>query len=379
MKETDLQNWTEEEDLRCEGCGVKLQLDDPSRLGYIPEQALAKVPVVCQRCFRIKHYNDVSSATIDQNEFLRMLGHIANTKSLVVHIVDLFDFEGSLIGGLQRFVGNNPVLLVVNKIDLLPKVSNMNRILNWVQKQAKEHGVKTEDIVLVSAKKKIGFDRLLAKLEEHRRGRDVYVVGATNAGKSTLINRLIKDYSDLEAELTTSQYPGTTLDLVRIPLDDGKAIIDTPGIVYKHRLTELVPKNVLQALLPDKPLKPLVFQLNERQTLFFGALARFDFVKGEHQSFTCFVSSDIKVHRTKLEKAEELYENHRGELLYPPGKEEADSMPAWTKFPVRVPKGAKMDVVISGLGWIKVNSDLGAELEVHAPKGVKIALRPSLI
>ena len=67
----------------------------------------------------------------------------------------------------------------------------------------------------------------------------MYVVGGTNVGKSTLINRLIRDYSDLEQELTTSRYPGTTLDMVNIPLDDGKYIIDTPGIVYPWRFSEL--------------------------------------------------------------------------------------------------------------------------------------------
>ncbi|WP_409341410.1 ribosome biogenesis GTPase YqeH [Paenibacillus sp. MBLB4367] len=369
----------EEETLFCEGCGVKLQMDDPAKIGFVPEQALLKVPVICQRCFRIKHYNEMSSATLNQDDFLRMLGSIGSTRSLVVHIVDLFDFEGSLIGGLQRFIGNNPVLLVVNKIDLFPKVTNWNKLHNWVQKQAKENGLKTEGIVLVSAKKNIGFDRLLSLVAEQRKGRDVYVVGATNVGKSTLINRLIRDFSDLEGELTTSPYPGTTLDLIKIPLDDGKAIVDTPGIVYKHRLTELVDKADLRYVLPDKPLKPMVYQLNERQTLFFGSLARFDFVKGERQSFTCFMSNAIEIHRTKLDNADTLYAEHKGVLLQPPALEKLDDLPPLSRHSIRIPKGSRSDVLISGLGWIKVNGETGADLEVHVPKGVKIAVRTSLI
>lgn len=365
--------------LQCEGCGVELQLDDPEKLGYIPEAALTKVPVICQRCYRIKHYNEISGATVNQDDFLRMLGSIASTDSLVIHIVDIFDFEGSLIGGLQRFIGNNPVILVVNKIDLLPKVTNWNRIRNWVQKQAKENGLKVAEIVLVSARKNIGFDRLLQALEEFRDGRDVFVVGATNVGKSTLINRLIQDYSDLEAELTTSQYPGTTLDLVKIPLDDGKFVIDTPGIVYKHRFLEVLPKQYLKAVLPDKPVKPAVYQLNEGQTLFFGALARFDFLRGERQSFTLYLSNAVGIHRTKTERADALYAEHKGELLKPPAKEHLDELPAWTKHPVRVKRGDRIDVLISGLGWVKVNSDAGADLEIHVPKGVKVAVRESLI
>ncbi|WJH32986.1 ribosome biogenesis GTPase YqeH [Paenibacillus sp. CC-CFT747] len=363
----------------CEGCGVELQTEEPSRLGYIPPQALEKTPVVCQRCYRIKHYNEMSSIALQQDDFLKILGEIGHTRSLVLHIVDLFDFEGTLISGLQRFIGTNPVLLVVNKIDLLPKVTNLNKLLNWVQKQAKENGLKVADIVLVSAKKNIGFDRLLEKLDQHRDGRNVYVVGATNVGKSTLINRLIRDYSDLEAELTVSQYPGTTLNLVHIPIDDGSDIIDTPGIVYKHRLTELVERRDLNALLPGKPVNPMIYQLNERQTLYFGSLARFDFVKGPRQSFTCYVSNSINIHRTKLEKADELYEEHKGKLLQPPAEQDLDKLPTLTKHPIHVRKGRRVDVLISGLGWVKLNSEEGAELEVHVPRGVKVAVRDSLI
>lgn len=365
--------------LTCSGCGVKLQTEDSGTIGYIPEQALQRTPPVCQRCFRIKHYNEASSVALDQGEFLRILGGIANTQALVVHIVDLFDFEGSLIGGLHRFVGNNPILLVVNKLDLLPQSLNWNRVKNWVQKQAKENGIKPIDTVLVSALRGRGFDELAQAIDHHRRGKDVYIVGATNAGKSTLINQLIARYSDLDMELTVSRYPGTTLDLIRIPLVEGEAIIDTPGIVYPYRMTEIVDKTTVNALLPDKVLKPVVYQLDPRQTLFFGALARMDFVSGEHQSFTCYVSNAIKIHRTKLERADDLYAEHRGGLLAPPNQEEAAKLPELMKHTFRVPRGQKHDLSISGLGWIQVNGLGGSLVEIHAPKGIRVTMRPSLM
>ncbi|MCD1258440.1 ribosome biogenesis GTPase YqeH [Paenibacillus athensensis] len=370
---------SEEEVMHCAGCGVELQMEEPGQLGYVPVEAFQKEPVICQRCYRIKHYNEASSMTLDQDDFLKLLGKVGQKKALVVNIVDIFDFEGSMISGLARFVGTNPILLVVNKIDLLPKTVNPNKIVNWVQRQVKEHGLRVIEIVLCSVRKNIGFDRVIEAVQRHRQGRDVYVVGATNVGKSTLINRLIADYSDLEAELTTSQYPGTTLDLVKIPLDDGRFIIDTPGIVYKHRMTEIVTKRDLAKIMPDRTLKPMVFQLNDAQTLFFGALARFDFIKGDHQSFTCYLSSAIQIHRTKLERADDLYRDHRGELLTPPRLEDLDELPPLVKHPIRVSKGRKLDVLISGLGWIKVNSESGADLAVYAPKGVKVISRESLI
>lgn len=363
----------------CAGCGAALQTADRDKPGFVPEAAMERETVICQRCFRIKNYNEASSVALDHDEFLRLLGSIGGTDSLVVHIVDLFDFEGSLISGLQRFVGGNPVLLVVNKIDLLPKGTNYNRIRNWVQREAKAQGLRVVDVVLCSAKRNMGFEHVIEALEEYRGRRDVYIVGATNVGKSTLINRLIRDYSDLDRELTVSRYPGTTLDAVRIPLDDGKAIIDTPGIVYPSRLTEMVPREMLQSLLPDKPIKPLVYQLNPGQTLFLGSLIRFDYVEGERLSFTLYISGGLPVHRTKLERADELYEQHKGELLSPPNAEQLAEIPAWTRHSLRIPRGVTSDIFISGLGWIAVNGESGALTEVYAPKGTKVLVRDSLI
>ncbi|NMP11171.1 ribosome biogenesis GTPase YqeH [Paenibacillus polymyxa] len=365
--------------VKCSGCGIAMQTTSPDLPGYIPEKLLTREPVICQRCFRIKNYNETSSVAVDQDEFLKLLSQIGDKDALVIHIVDIFDFEGSLISGLQRFVGSNPVVLAVNKTDLLPKVTNWNKVRNWVQKQAKEQGLRTEEIVLCSAKKNQGFDRLLDVVSELRGNRDVYVVGATNVGKSTLINRLIRDYSDMEQELTTSRYPGTTLDMVNIPLDDGKHIIDTPGIVYPWRFSEIVSRQDLSAIMPDKPLKPAAYQLDAGQTLFFGGMARFDFVDGQHQSFTCYINGGLKIHRTKLERADQLFADHAGELLSPPTRDQLAEMPEWTRHEFRVPRKSPSDIYISGLGWIRVNSENGALVAVHAPRGVRVLLRPALI
>lgn len=365
--------------LRCSGCGVTLQSESKNKPGYVPTAALQKQPPICQRCYRMKHYNEASTITVNEDDFLKLLGGIAHTDSLVVHIVDLFDFEGSVIAGLQRFIGNNEVLLVVNKIDLLPRVTNWNRLRNWVQRQAKLNGLRVLDVLLCSAKKGAEFDRVVEAIGRLRKARDVYVVGATNVGKSTFVNRLIAQYSDLEQELTVSQYPGTTLDAVHIPLEDGKSIIDTPGIVYSHRLTEVVPQAIMTTLLPDKPLKPLTYQLDARQTLFFGGLARFDFIEGQHQSFTAHLSAGVPVHRTKLERADSLYNDHRGRMLAPPSEDQLDQIPPWTRHRFRLPAGEPQDIVISGLGWLKANGRTGALIDVHAPSGVKVLLREAMI
>ena len=364
----------------CRGCGVKLQMEHPQLPGFVPKQASDKPSSICQRCFRIKHYNESSHAGINPQQFLQIVGQIGQEEALVVHIVDLFDFEGSLISALGRFIGSNPVLLVVNKIDLLPKVTHWNKVRNWVQQQAKQQGIRTVDVVLCSAKDNKGFEQVLQKMVQFRRGKSIYVVGATNVGKSTWINRLIRNYSDMEQELTTSRYPGTTLDVIHIPLDDGQYVKDTPGIVYPSRLSERVSPKDLALIMPDKPIKPVVYQLKERQSIFFGGMARFDFLEGHPQSFTLYSSNRLKFHRTKLDRADTLYQEHIGTLLQPPTKEDVEALQPWTRHQWKIEGDCPVDIFISGLGWIKINDSTSRPVvSVHVPKGIKVGIRPSLI
>ena len=57
------------------------------------------------------------------------------------------------------------------------------------------------------------------------------------------------------------------------------------------------------------------------------------------------------IHRTKIEKADELYQNHVGELLSPPRKDQLDQFPELVSHEFMI-KDGKTDVVFSGLGWI---------------------------
>lgn len=363
----------------CPGCGAPFQSEDELRPGYIPASAVGKDGAICRRCFRIKHYNEVAEVSLTDDDFRRILDGIGSTNALVVKIVDLIDFNGSVIPGLHRYIGHNSLLLVGNKLDVLPKQINERRMRHWLIERAHEWGLKPKDAVLVSGLKGTHIDVLVEKIEQLRDGKDVYVVGSANVGKSTVINRLLKDYGEGETlELTTSRFPGTTLDLIEIPLDDQFALFDTPGVFNRERLIHLVTPQELKFILPTKTIKPKVYQLNEKQTLFFGGLARIDFVSGAPQSFVVYISNEVPVHRTKLVKADQLYQEHAGELLSPPGKDTLAKLPPLTKHFFSIPKGEKKDIAISGLGWVTLQGE-AAKIEVHAPKGVAVHIRKSLI
>ena len=108
-------------------------------------------------------------------------------------------------------------------------------------------------------------------------------------------------------------------------------------------------------------------------------MARFDFIEGDRQSYTAFVSGGLEIHRTKLEPADELYAEHKGTLLSPPDIADLESMPAWTRHRLRIHPGKSQDVFVSGLGWIQANGKTGATVDIHAPRGVKVMLRDSIL
>ncbi|EXJ22870.1 GTP-binding protein YqeH, required for biogenesis of 30S ribosome subunit [Alkalibacterium sp. AK22] len=367
-----------QEDIYCIGCGAVLQSDDENKLGYVPQAALSKAEeeaVYCKRCFRLRHYNEVQDIELSDDDFLNMLHELSSQDALIVNMVDIFDFNGSVISGIQRFAGNNPLVIVGNKVDLLPKSLKQSKMRQWITEQCHLVGLRPQSVYLISALNKDSVSELMQSLEKERRGKDVYIVGTTNVGKSTLVNQIISIATDEDNTVTTSYFPGTTLGKIEIPLDDEKVLVDTPGIIQPAQLSYYLPPKDIKAVTPRKEIKPKSYQLNEGQTVFLAGLARFDYLKGEgKQSFVLYAANDLYIHRTKTEKADELYNTQKGALLNPPSH--PDSLPELKRYEFTLNEPS--DIVFSGLGWVSVEN-AGTKVAAWAPKGVDVVVRKKLI
>lgn len=366
--------------LQCIGCGAVLQSDDESKSGFIPAKALEKAQeeaVYCKRCFRLRHYNEVQDVELTDDDFLNMLHELNETNALIVNMVDIFDFNGSVISGIQRFAGSNPVIIVGNKVDLLPKSLKKSKMRQWLFEQSHLNGIRPEEVFLISALNQDDVKGLMEDLEKLRKGRDIYIVGTTNVGKSTLVNKIISIATDEDNVVTTSYFPGTTLGKIEIPLDDKRVLVDTPGVIQSAQLSYYLKPEEIKVVTPRKEIKPKTYQLNPNQTLFFAGLARFDYIKGEgKQSFVTYLSNDLYIHRTKTDKADELYMNQLGELLAPPAKENSHSLPELKRFEFTTTQPS--DIVFSGLGWVSVDQ-AGTRVAGWAPKGVDVIMRKKLV
>lgn len=366
-------------DLHCIGCGALIQSEDKKAPGYTPKAAIKKGidsgELYCQRCFRLRHYNEIAPVSLNDDDFLKLLNQIRDANALIVYVVDIFDFNGSIIPGLHRFVGDNPVLLVGNKEDLLPRSLRRSKLRDWLRQQANMAGIRPKQTVLVSARKNHQVDHLLELVEKYRNHRDVYVVGVTNVGKSTLINAIIKQRTGVNNLITTSRFPGTTLDKIEIPLDDGKLLIDTSGIIHQHQMAHVLSAQDLKLVAPQKEIKPRTYQLNAGQTIFLGGIGRFDYIKGSKIGVSAYFDNNLNLHRTKLENADQFYSKHLGDLLTPPTKDEKNNIPKLEKFDFITEQ--KSDLVFEGLGWLTVPK--GVTVAGWAPKGVAVLLRRAMI
>nr|WP_255682947.1 ribosome biogenesis GTPase Der [Dyella sp. 2HG41-7] len=94
----------------------------------------------------------------------------------------------------------------------------------------------------------------------------VAIVGRPNAGKSTLINRLLG-----EDRLIVSDVAGTTRDPIRVPLErDGKryTLIDTAGVRRRARVEEAVEKfSVIKTLQSVAAAQVVVVMIDARENL----------------------------------------------------------------------------------------------------------------
>ena len=91
-------------------------------------------------------------------------------------------------------------LVLANKRDLLPKSVKERKLEHWVRRRLKEEGMKPVDVIVTSGKKNMNMDKIYDAMMTYRKQSDIYVVGATNVGKSTFINALLKHYAQVEEQ-----------------------------------------------------------------------------------------------------------------------------------------------------------------------------------
>ncbi|KAG6716660.1 hypothetical protein I3842_04G059900 [Carya illinoinensis] len=428
----------------CYGCGAPLQTSESDAPGYVALETyeLKKKhrqlrTVLCGRCRLLSHGHMITAVGgnggysggkqfLTAEQLREKLSHLRHEKALIIKLVDIVDFSGSFLARVRDLAGANPIILVVTKVDLLPKGTDLNCVGDWVAEATTKKKLNVLSIHLTSSKSLVGIVGVVSEIQREKKGRDVYILGSANVGKSAFINALLKMMAQKDPAAAAAQkykpiqsaVPGTTLGPIQINafLGGGK-LYDTPGVHLHHRQAAVVCSEDLPALAPQSRLRGQCFpnyQLASDNgtaskvksnglngfSIFWGGLVRIDILKVLPETcLTFYGPKALQIHVVPTEKANEFYQKELGVLLVPPtGKERADD---WRGLETErqlhlsfeeVERPA-CDVAISGLGWISVepvsksmrishpNLEVTSgelHLNVHVPKPVEIFVRPPM-
>ncbi|XP_024047897.1 NO-associated protein 1, chloroplastic/mitochondrial isoform X2 [Citrus clementina] len=334
----------------CYGCGAPLQTSESDAPGYVdPDTYELKKKhhqlktVLCGRCRLLSHGHMITAVGgnggyaggkqfVSADELREKLSHLRREKALIVKLVDIVDFNGSFLARIRDLAGANPIILVVTKIDLLPKGTDFNCVGDWVVEATTKKKLNVLSVHLTSSKSLAGIVGVASEIQKEKKGRDVYILGSANVGKSAFINALLKKMGERDPAAAMAQkyrpiqsaVPGTTLGPIQIDafLGGGK-LYDTPGVHLHHRQAAVVHAEDLPALAPQSRLRGQSFAVisetetnNEFKshglngfTIFWGGLVRIDLLKVLPETcLTFYGPKSLQVYMVPTDKADEFYQ-----------------------------------------------------------------------
>lgn len=318
---------------RCIGCGAILQNESPFKEGYTKNLNNR----FCERCFNIKHYNKY--LRVQDKDYTSVIKKIDLKKDLVLLVTDFLNLYN-----LDDLNIDSPVILVMTKADLIPRSINKEGLLKRIKCR-----LNVVSKVLISSLNNFNLDLLYEEILKYKKSNNVYVIGYTNAGKSTLVNKMLKNYGEGLGEITTSNLPSTTLDLISNKVNDNLTLIDTPGLLDDGSLVSLASSDVLKKITPKKEIRPISYQIKGRQYIYVEDFMRLDL---EDTNVIFYMSGGLGIRRGY---------KYKESLL--------------KRYDLKIK--SNQDLVIKGLGFITFKKD--SDITLWLLKENKYLIRDSII
>lgn len=289
---------------KCLGCGQYFSKDinSPSYVKDANENTK-----YCKRCFQLKHYGILENQNINDEMIKETLNSIDFSKGSTILILDLFDIENSL---LESFKNKENLLLVVNKIYFYKQLKKYDFIVEKIKNYllSKQWNQKVVFYDSINKFKINEIDQWIKN--ESRKKRKVYIVGNTNAGKSSLINALL-EFNKKEAVLSVSSIKNTTINLSKIDLDKFTSVIDTPGFTNEKNFLSIINTkkkiNFKKMTFRSYPLK------GNNQIFFLEGIARIyckKLYQNKSASIQFYLPDNFYIHRTNVKNSKKIIEKN---------------------------------------------------------------------
>ena len=195
-------------------------------------------------------------------------GHMAKAKrqmkekidlvDIVVHVIDARVPYSSFIPDINEFTGNKEKIILMSKYDLCDK----ERTNEW-KKYYEDKGYKVVYSSLndntVKSKLINVIEELMEKVNLRRKEKGllpkkarVMIVGVSNVGKSTLINKLVN-----KKVAIVGNKPGVTKSINMIKINDKIDLLDTPGVLWPKFESMEVALNLASMTIINENILPL--------------------------------------------------------------------------------------------------------------------------
>ena len=320
---------------KCLGCGITLQSINKLGLGYCPKNI--SEALYCERCFKIIHYKKIDVATLpkDSNKIIS----IVNKKALYTFfLIDFLNINSEIISKFKEIT--TPKTLIISKCDVIPKSIKLSKISNYLQK---EYDI-ADNILFISSKKAKNLSRIVNILEKEK-VKTAYIMGFTNAGKSTLINALYEKYTSYKSRITTSLIPNTTLDFINVNINDDLTLVDTPGFILNNSFYQTDDISLIKRIEPKNYLKPITYQCNKLMYLNIEDKI-FLKINSKSNSLTFYLSNELKIKKSFKSSIKD--------------------------FNLKLEIDDNSDIIIKGLGFINVKKATIVEIMLEGPEIIEV-------
>ena len=363
--------------IRCHNCGAILQSENKKESGYISKEIIEngapRIPY-CDNCYqKMVTLNAGALQHETDKDIIKILNDAVATDSLIVWIVDLFSFNGTLNPDVVKKVKKLNVLVIGSKRDLFPSYVTDAMLVRYLDERFSDVGINPVDIRLIGSEDQIDIDVLNQALREKRKYRDIYLLGEVNSGKTTFINKFLKNYvNKTKWQVKTELYPGTKSDVLEIPLSNSSFLYQLPDLSNSTSVLSKVEKDLQRYIVPRKEIEMTRRFIGEGTAIMVGNLAVLYVIKGHRTSIRTFLAEKAEIKTVAIEKVDELLHENSKRKFCLPVSERFNSFRDYDMFEYELEDDdLRHDISVEGLCWFSTKGK-GQTLRVLLPKGVAV-------
>lgn len=363
--------------IRCQSCGAILQAESKSKAGFISkaiiENGVPRIPY-CNSCYeKMLALNSSALEHETDKDILKILKDAVATDSLIVWMVDLFTFNGTLNPDVVKRVKKLNVQVIGTKRDLMPSLATDEMLIRYLDERFSEVGINPVAIDLIGSEDSIDINEKLAKFGQYRKGRDVYLIGELNSGKTTFINKMLKDYkNNTRWQVKTEIYPGTNSSVLEIPLTNSSFFYELPDLSNATSVFARVEPAVQKLITPKKEVNLSRRFIGDGTAIVVGNLACLYMIKGHHTSVRVFAGEKVEIKAMSNEKVEEFLEYNLKRKALKPVSERYRTFRDYDMFEYDLENDdLRHDISVEGLCWFSMRGK-GQTIRVLLPKGVAV-------